>query len=239
MNYTYATYTSPGGRLNNEDAVRVLDEKRKAAFVLADGLGGHGFGEVASEIAVNAVCEAFAVLRKLTAGEAARCIEAANKAILRTQTESASLKNMRSTVAALFIDGANAFGANVGDSRLYHFKAGSIALISKDHSVAAVSARIGEMKEANIRFHPDRNRLTRVLGNSEQARPEIYPIFLSKGDAVLLCSDGFWEYIRETEMEIDLAKSANPDEWMNYMLVRILNQVIENHDNLSAITIMF
>jgi len=239
MNCKYATYTSVGGRNNNEDALKILDNGRRAAFVLADGLGGYGFGEIASEIVVNTVCEAFAVIRKVNVKEIANCIEKANKAIQRAQAESVKLKNMRSTIAALFCDKSDTFAVNIGDSRLYHFHAGRVTFISKDHSVAATLARIGEIKETQIRFHPDRNRLTRVLGNCQETRPEIYKLPLINGDAVLICSDGFWEYIRETEMEIDLAKSANPDEWMNYMLIRILNEVKEDHDNLSAITIIF
>lgn len=90
-----------------------------------------------------------------------------------------------------------------------------------------------------IRFHDDRNKLLKVLGNEDDLKLKklCEPIALERGDAFLLCSDGFWEYIYEVEMEIDLIKSSTPQEWMTFMVKRLLSRVTTNNDNFTAICV--
>ena len=237
MNYTYSAFSNRGGRENNEDAVKTCIRGESAVFVVADGLGGHGFGEVASDIAVNAVCRAFE--KAEISEEAARsCVLYANSSVIEKQNSEPKYKNMRSTVACAFVCGKDVYCANIGDTRIYLFHDGRARLISQDHSVAAITAR-AQSKSLDTRCDPDRNRLTRVLGNCEDTEPYINRIQVENGDALLLCTDGFWEYIPETEMEFDLIKSRNTSEWISYMLVRIFDRAPQNHDNLTAVSVMF
>ena len=108
-----------------------------------------------------------------------------------------------------------------------------------DHSVPAMLAQAGRVDPADIRNHEDRNKLLKVLGDSEdlalKGEKQYDTIELEDGDAFLLCSDGFWEYVYETEMEIDLSKSDSAHEWKTYMLKRLLNRVTDNNDNFTLI----
>ena len=145
---------------------------------------------------------------------------------------------MRTTLVFALSDGNVLRYANVGDSRFYYFKNGSVYVQSEDHSVSAASVRMGDIRYEDIRMDADRNKLLKVLGNSETLAVKIpdREIVLEQGDAFLLCSDGFWEYVYETEMEIDLAKSETPQEWLKYMVKRIILKTHnQNNDNFTAI----
>ena len=148
---------------------------------------------------------------------------------------------MRTTLVFAVTDGRELKFANVGDSRIYYFKNNSIVAQSEDHSVSAAVAKLGEIRYEDIRFNEDRNKLLKVIGNSENLKiKELYPALpVQPGDAFLLCSDGFWEYVFEQEMEIDLTKSANSRDWLSFMIKRILLRTEnKNNDNFTAIAVM-
>lgn len=258
--FSTATVSDAGGREYNEDAC----DHRDGCWVLADGLGGHGGGEVASRIAVETVMEQLANVGALANSELVRserasaelastglmspglistqladAILAANRAIQARQQTEPRLDRMRTTLVVLLSDGVEALWAHVGDSRLYHFRDGRIAFQSADHSVPQAMVRAGEIRPAEIRHHEDRNRLLRTLGNADDPRPSLLeqPRAIQAGDAFLLCTDGFWEYVTETEMEIMLAKSADPAAWLHAMTVRLLAQAEPDNDNFSAIAV--
>lgn len=100
---------------------------------------------------------------------------------------------------------------------------------------------MGEIAFDQIRFHDDRKKLIKVLGNEEQLKITKLdqPIKAEKGDAILLCSDGFWEYVYETEMEIDLSKSSTAQEWGEFMIKRLLLRVSGDNDNFTCICVLF
>ncbi|MDR1698968.1 MAG: hypothetical protein LBR75_04005, partial [Prevotellaceae bacterium] len=162
--------------------------------------------------------------------------EQANRAVLNKQTSSCQMK---STAVLLLCRNNQAIIAHVGDSRGYYFSNGSILFQTIDHSVSQMAVLRGEITAAQIRFHEDRNRLLRALGGEENVHAEVslIPSPLAPGDAFLLCSDGFWEYVTENEMAIDLTKSATPDEWLSYLTARIGKRISGKNDNLSAIAI--
>ncbi|MBC9784326.1 serine/threonine-protein phosphatase [Heliobacterium chlorum] len=130
---------------------------------------------------------------------------------------------------------------HIGDSRLYYFRDGKIVFITKDHSVSQAMADAGYISHEEIRFHEDRNRVLRSLGQKESIRPDIVriPGPYRPGDAFLLCTDGFWEHVWEREMEIDLSKAETPDAWLELMEIRIMERAPEDHDNYSAISVFF
>ena len=96
---------------------------------------------------------------------------------------------------------------------------------------------MGEITPEEIRFHVDRNKLLKVLGDTEELRIDQIrePVDIEPGDAFLLCTDGFWEYVYETEMEIDLIKSRSPKEWTEYMVKRLLLRPAAERDNFTVL----
>lgn len=132
------------------------------------------------------------------------------------------------------------YAAYIGDSRLYYFHHGQIQYQTLDHSVPQMLVAAGEIPKEKIRDHPDRNRLLRVLGDRERKirYQEIQPIPLEPGDCVLLCTDGFWEYVLEEDMEKDLAKAKDLNDWMTRMKKKVRRRgFFERQDNYSALGI--
>lgn len=230
-----AVITHAGGRDHNEDAWA----EAPGCYLVADGLGGHGGGEVASRLAVDAVATALAG-QPLPAPETlTEVILEANRLIQAEQARDPRLDRMRTTLVVLATDGVQATWAHVGDTRLYHFRNGRVDVQTADHSVPQALARAGEIRPEEIRFHEDRNRLLRTLGNAEEARPtpSERPLALAPGDAFLLCTDGFWDYVTESEMEITLAKAPSPRDWLVAMTTRLLARAEPGHDNYTALAV--
>ncbi len=226
---THAELTNPGHRKNNEDFLGHREREGSYLFALADGLGGHGYGEVASQIAVETALDAAGT----PLGEMmSRC----NQAILKKQQELSVKNDIKTTLCLLEIKNNHARWAHCGDSRVYVFEDGKYLLRTADHSVVQMLYMTGEIKEKEIRFHDDRNRLLRVLGSSDEPKPNVSDeTEVKTGLSFLLCSDGFWELIDEKQMEKLLKKAETPREWLNAM-----EQVVQkngkgkNMDNYSA-----
>ena len=236
---TYSMYSDIGNRENNEDSIGKSIRNDGYCFVLADGLGGHGGGETASALAVQSVLELF------DSGETdpkflGKCFTAAQDAVMREQNRSRLLSDMKTTLVVLTITAGGIRWGHIGDSRLYAFQSGKIKSHTPDHSVPQMLVASGEIKEKDIRFHEDRNRLLRVIGMEWGRRSfdlsEMIPI--RKKQAFLLCSDGFWELIDEKQMQKTLKAADTVEEWMDSMfeIVREAGQE-RNMDNNSAIAI--
>lgn len=238
MYFQTSAYTNKGGRSNNEDAYKCAER----IWTLADGLGGHDCGEVASAAAVKDTVSLWKNGNEpLDDDGLIGIIDKVNDNILNLQKENDTSSAMRTTLVFAVTDGRELKFANVGDSRIYYFKNNSIVAQSEDHSVSAAVAKLGEIRYEDIRFNEDRNKLLKVIGNSENLKiKELYPALpVQPGDAFLLCSDGFWEYVFEQEMEIDLTKSANSRDWLSFMIKRILLRTEnKNNDNFTAIAVM-
>lgn len=238
MTFITHSYTNCGGRANNEDYLFCGDN----VWLVCDGLGGHDSGEVASRTAADAVKE---YIDKngvtLTPEHMANIISDANLSVIKMQKEDASLSSMRTTIVLAITDGQNIRYANVGDSRFYYFKKGKLYALSEDHSVAAASVKLGESTYDKIREDPDRNKLIKVLGDKKELSVKIPEnhIIPESGDAMLLCSDGFWEYVYEAEMEADLCKATSPREWIEFMAKRIILKTKNaDNDNFTAVAVM-
>jgi len=228
-----ASCSFQGGREHNEDSVRVLERDGCCVAVVADGLGGHGGGEIASSVAAGVITEPFMASPTLDAEAIRGLFALANLEVLKAQTP--ALK-MKSTGVALFVkDGAACWG-HVGDSRLYHFISGKLVAQTLDHSASQLAVLTGEITQEDIRHHEDRNRVLRAFGGGEDIKAEIAPAqTLNIGfHAFLLCTDGFWEYVFEPEMELDLAKSGTPRDWLRAMTQRLSGRAPKDNDNHSA-----
>lgn len=224
-----------GGRETNQDAVWMGEATGWYCWALADGLGGMGGGELAAQAAV-------AAFAGVVGGELERMAEAAQSAVLAQQKAQPEFASMRTTLVVLVSDGRNARWMHCGDSRLYRFRGGRVVDQTLDHSVPQTLVDAGRIEPAEIRQHPDRNRLLRSLGSVE-AGMEMSPAWrdVLEGDAYLLASDGFWEWITEREMETELAKAESAAAWLRGMELRVVERVVKlegnSVDNYSAIAI--
>ena len=156
------------------------------------------------------------------------------------QVRSNAAKKMKTTAVCLVTDRRNAYIGHVGDSRLYVFQHDKVSFRTKDHSIVQMMASMGEIRDEEIRNHPDRNTLLRVMGIEwEKPQYEIEPVIpLRKCQAFLLCSDGFWELITEDQMCNMLSESKSASRWLDSM-VRIVkeNGKDKEMDNNSAIAV--
>ena len=236
MQFKTATYTNIVGRACNEDTVRLVHHPRGSlCVVVADGLGGHGGGDLASQKAAEVICSQW------TGGTTPQClitpIQEAHRQIQAMQTQKQA---MRSTVAALVVGDGTAAHAHAGDSRIYHFVNGRLVFQTLDHSASQIAVLMEEITPEQIRFHEDRNRVLRCLGQDGALQPAAADCPLEPGcHAFLLCSDGFWEYVLESEMEQDLQAAADPQDWLDRMLVRLNRRIPAHNDNNTAAAVWF
>ena len=236
LRFDTASLSRTGARANNEDACGFRD----GCWVVADGLGGHGGGEVAARLAVEALLRAWDPTAPLTTEALTQGLAAAAAAIHGHQAEDPGLMGMRTTLVVLATDGAQALWAHVGDSRLYLLRDGRVLIQTEDHSVPQALVRAGELTPAEVRTHPDRNRLLRALGDGKPPRPDLAatPLAIQPGDAFLLCSDGFWEAVTEGDMEVALAKATDAHDWLERMALRLRRQAKPDQDNYTALAIL-
>lgn len=237
MKLLAAGITEVGGRGVNEDSFSIFNRSPWDCFVVADGLGGHGAGEVASLTAVQTIGSSFLQRPGYDEASLSGYIVNAQQEILRIQQSNSRYRNMRTTVVVLVTDGRRASWAHVGDSRLYMFRDQRILFHTLDQSVPQALVRIGEISFEQIRFHEDRNRLLQALGSSNPPKIEMGPgpVSLKTGDAFLLCTDGFWEWVAENEMEEDLQKAKSCGHWLELMTKRIITRAKPGNDNYSAV----
>lgn len=215
-----------------------------SCFVIADGTGGHAGGEVAASLVTAAILEKFSHEASFSQRALGSYLAWASAQVALQKRGDARYKDMSSTVACILIDHSNrcALWAHLGDSRIYMFRQRKIVSVSKDHSMAQRLVDAGYAKYEQIRQHPQRSQLFAAIGAEGEHAPEITqdPVELQDGDAFLLCSDGFWEWVSEEEMEQSLALATNSGAWLTAMN-RIAGQktIHKNgrRDNFSAYTI--
>jgi len=235
-----ASISKTGGRKENQDFCGSKVVGHAGLWVVADGLGGHLGGTVASQTAVQAMLDSWHPEVDSTPHKIDELIESTQVAILKQQETDPQLSAMRTTVVALLIDRDQALWGHVGDSRLYFFLDGAISFQTKDHSVPQAMFNAGEITREQIRNHEDRSILLRAVGNHDEIKATILesPKTIRPGDAFLLCTDGFWEYVTESEMVVDLVKSKTPVEWLERMELRLLTKVQAGNDNYSALAVL-
>lgn len=239
MRFDIYEYTSCGGREYNEDAVGHSVAGESGVFVVADGLGGHQFGELASACVRDTLLEAFDGGFDRPLGEwLIQQVARANQNILDLQAQKNAV--LKSTVAALAVDGKRAVWANVGDSRLYFLRKDKICAVTNDHSVAYKKYRAGEITREQIATDEDQSALLRTLGSEDRNEAEVYDreMEIIPGDAFLLCTDGMWEYIFDEEILIDYLKAHDARQWAELLLLRLMNRITGGNDNLTALTLI-
>ena len=241
MNFQTAEISRAGGRESNQDNTGyiILETPQAACWVLADGLGGHMGGETASQTAVNVILNTFERHPQCSVEALNRYLLEAHIEILRLQDQNPRLSRMRTTVVVMVTDFKHILWGHMGDSRLYRLVNGRIQFQTRDHSVPQALVVSGEITAEQIRGHEDRNRLLRSLGQLGNFRPYIHEVKqeLHHKDAFLLCSDGFWDLVHESEMETEYSESSEPGQWLTKMEGRLLERAREEFDNYSAIAV--
>jgi PPM family protein phosphatase len=188
-------------RDHNEDNFAVLELEGKVLFVVADGMGGHEAGEVASRIAVETVCR---VVREDLAsstdyrGLVERAVQAANSEVLQEGVRKGF--DMGTTLSVALMVKEIAYIANVGDSRVYRIENGSLFQITTDHSLVAKLVAAGKLTKEEARNHPKSNLLFRTIGTDQTVKVDTVCVKLKKGGTLLLCTDGLWGEVTDEDM---------------------------------------
>jgi PPM family protein phosphatase len=222
-------------RRHNEDAY-LLDVER-GLFVVADGMGGHAAGEVASRITVESIQEYLALRDdegentwpfgfnnrfSMEGNLLATAVKKANDRVIRAVQNRPELKGMGTTVVALLFDSERATLVHVGDSRCYLFRKGDLKRLTDDHSWVQEQVNAGILTPEEATSHPLKNVVTRALGGSPNVLPDLMEVPTEASDSFLLCSDGLTGMMTDDEIRSIMA-SDEPPEWRVRTLVDLAN----------------
>lgn len=233
----FAVKTDIGKRIHNEDNF-LLPEKDGCPmlFAVADGMGGHAAGAVASQLLVDELQGLDQNLRPEKELELLRlAIENANLTIYRSAEQDRALRGMGTTLVAALILGTKYIAANVGDSRMYQFNGTSLHQITTDHSLVEQLVRSGAITRAEAHVHPQRNIITRAMGVSPVVDVDLFERDWSTGDILMICSDGLHGAL-EVDDIVSVLSSARSLENMCELLVQL---ALDNGgtDNITVILI--
>lgn len=217
-------------------------------YIVADGMGGHAAGEVASGLAIRGAAEI--VLREYLAPtletdaqyDEARLKEIVRKAILQGNDyvlrEARSRGNdMGTTITMALVVGDRAVIGNVGDSRTYMYREGALRRISKDHSLVMRLVELGQITDEDIYTHPQRNAVLRSLGDKPEVEVDLFAERLRPGDALFLCSDGQWEMTRDQQMTELITTHDDPQKACNELIIAA--NAAGGEDNITAVLVRF
>ncbi len=236
MKVEIASYCHKGGRDEQQDAYGVFPGRDGAPqfFVVADGMGGHAGGRIASSELVGAAKRIWDAHiqnplepRRLLE----RVVEESHAAI--NKAGSALGMTPRSTAAILYLNGSRAHWAHVGDSRIYRFRNGQYTARTRDHSIVQMLVDLGKVSEEEMGTHPDQNRLTQSLGGDTTPNPDFGVDDVMQGDGFLLCSDGFWEMTHSREMAEALSLPALDENLAQSMVERAFERAGPRSDNIT------
>lgn len=214
-------------REQNEDSLAV----RPPLFVVADGMGGHAAGEVASEIAVKTIQEL--APEHADAEALGHAVEEANRDIINAAIAGEGREGMGTTVTAAILERDRLVIAQVGDSRAYLLHNGELTQLTRDHSLMANMIEAGQITPEEARYHPNRSVITRALGNDPDTVPDLYEINVEEGDRLLLCSDGLYSMLEDDEIAAVMRRVYDPQR----CAATLVNGAIAagGHDNVTVI----
>jgi serine/threonine protein phosphatase PrpC len=216
-----ASISDTGERSANQDAIGRTRHVALHLFAVADGTGGHHGGEVAARIVVDSVIDGFSDAPAFDATALRGWLANASGAVAHGQRSVADQRDMSATAAVLLVDvaadahAARAVWAHLGDTRIYLFRDARVHVISKDHSLTQQLIDAGYVPADQLRAHAQRNLLLAAVGADGDVPFDVSEVHaLQAGDALLVCSDGLWEWVHEAQMEAALAASPDAAAWL-------------------------
>lgn len=192
-------------RQGNEDSYLLEDP----LFVVADGMGGHLAGDVASQTAIEVISEKYKQGPSRSDEDLARMITAANSTIWDKAKSDPSLSGMGTTVTLLKLEGAVARLAHVGDSRAYHLHEGELSQVTEDHTLVQRMVREGKLRPEEAERHPQRSIITRALGVDSKVQVDSQQLEVRSGDRILLCSDGLSSMLSHEDIRTAMSSSGD------------------------------
>lgn len=223
--------------LTHVGSVRALNEDSLLAlpplYAIADGLGGHSAGEIASALAVESLRDH---APKVPDGLAlARAVQTANQAVISAIQKGIGREGMGTTMTAVMVDGGRAVFAQVGDSRAYLLRNRSLSQVTEDHSVVGELMRSGHITAEEARVHPRRAVITRALGSDPNLNVDTFDVTVLRGDRLLLCSDGLTTMVDDAHIQEILTNSLDP----NHAAEKLVQAALDagGVDNISVIVI--
>lgn len=224
----------------NQDYVFASDRpvgKLESLLIVADGMGGHNAGDLASRYTVETMIRYIENAKEeRPVALLGQAIHTANEEVIRKAKTDISLEGMGTTVVAAAVCGEYLYVANVGDSRLYLID-GEIEQITRDHSLVEEMIRVGELRREDARSHPDRNVITRAIGVRAPVKIDFFDVKLERGDKILLCSDGLTNMVEDYDILRIVRKSGSLKEAAN----KLVNEANKNggRDNISVVLAEF
>lgn len=221
-------------RKGNEDSYLINPEL--GLFAVADGMGGHEAGEVASMLAVRTLEKAIAEYPDKV-GALSLAIQAANSEIFRQSQENPSYSGMGTTITAVYCYNNKVYIGHVGDSRAYLIRSAQATLLTRDHSLVNELVRGGHISEEEAQNHPQRHVVTRALGTEPKVEVDILSPVIEKGDRIMLCTDGLSNLVKPDEF----VKIINSTDDPRQALQRLKEVALERggFDNITALMVEF
>jgi protein phosphatase len=226
-------------RKGNEDNLYADANEYRGLFIVADGMGGHAAGEVASQMAVDLIASELADLNDLAAPESgsrvSETLRLANRVVFQRTMKEVEKTGMGSTASALLLSDTRYLIGHVGDSRIYLVRDGGMTQLTKDHSLVQEQVDAGLITAEQARHHPQSNVITCCIGMSSEIEPDIITGDTHVGDVFLLASDGLTGMVDDRRLQQLLQSRANPERIVNAMIADANNN--GGIDNITAIVV--
>jgi PPM family protein phosphatase len=236
-----AQATAVGARDHNEDDLRCGTADGFAYAVLSDGAGGHRGGAIASDIVVRCVAMRLQSARELTPQDLHDAVHEAHGLLMQRQRRASDPDAMHATLVALWIDTRRecALWSHVGDSRLYLLRDGRVHHVTRDDSVVQQLLDAGFITAEAAAAHPLKHHLACAMGVGADFDTHTLerPYALRPGDALLLCSDGWWDALSAADIEQTRLHSEQPQAWLDAMAERVAAAARPQQDNYSAVAV--
>ncbi len=224
----------------NEDALFVMPKQN--IYIVADGVGGHNAGELASRTAVMGIAD-YVEQNPMIAIKSEKeiksyfyeCFKTVNSSVYKLSKEEIDYKGMATTAIVLYISGKKAYLINVGDSRAYLIRSNKISQLTEDHTIVNQLLKQGSITRQEASVHPMNNMITRALGGEERIKPDFYMLDILKNDMLLLCTDGLYSDVSEEQILEIIYASANMHEACNNLVLRANDNA--GKDNITTVCV--
>ncbi|WP_337172316.1 Stp1/IreP family PP2C-type Ser/Thr phosphatase [Gemmatimonas aurantiaca] len=226
-------------RAGNEDSLYADADRERGLFIVADGMGGHAAGEVASEMAVQIVARDLTDVRDLSQTDAgtrmAEALKAANRAIYERTIQEAEKQGMGTTASCLLVGQGRYIIGHIGDSRVYLLRDGVFRQITKDHSYVQEQVDAGFLTPEQARYHPYSNVITRCVGANAAVEADVLTGEIRNGDLFLVASDGLTGMVEDPQLRRILESKQTPGRIVDSMITEANRR--GGLDNITAIVV--